>query len=444
MKNNNVLNGPIKKTLINMTIPMMYGIVAIMLFNIIDTIYVGQLGTKELAAMGFTFPVVFVIMSISMGIGMGTTSVISREIGKNNKKKVKRLTTDALMLALITVIFFAISGLLTIEPVFKFLGASPEIIQLIKHYMIPWYIGVGFLVIPMIGNSAIRATGDTKTPSKIMITAGIVNLILDPFLIFGIGPFPRLELMGAALATVISYVTTFSAALFVLTKREHMLQIPYVKTILNSWKQILYISIPASATNMLVPLSTGILTKMVSNYGIEAVAAFGVAVRLESLAMIGIMALSTALMPFIGQNYGAGNKDRILKSIKISNKYSMLWGIGIFILFVLIRKPIASIFNDDPEVIKIIGYFLLIVPLSYGLYGISLLVNVAFNATNKPLHSAMIISIRLLLFSIPLAYVGSKLFGINGIFLGISLANIMIGIIAYFWVKKFLFVKKSL
>ena len=166
---------------------MLIGIAAIVLFNVVDTFWVGQLGAAELAAMSFTFPVVMVVFSVSMGIGIGATAVIARALGHGDEDQVRRLTTDALLLANVAVTAVAIGGLLTMDPLFRALGADEATLVLIRQYMVPWYLGVGFLVIPMVGNSAIRATGDTKTPSYVMLVTGLVNAVLDPFLIFGWG-----------------------------------------------------------------------------------------------------------------------------------------------------------------------------------------------------------------------------------------------------------------
>ena len=163
-----LVEGPVGKTLISLAIPMAFGIAAIVLFNIVDTFYVGRLGAKPLAAMGFTFPVTFIVMSIAMGLSVGASSTISRAIGEGYQEKVQRLTTDGLGLAVLIVTFFALIGLTTLKTIFSLMGADEETLKLISDYMVPWFLGVGLLVIPMVGNGAIRATGDTKTPALIM------------------------------------------------------------------------------------------------------------------------------------------------------------------------------------------------------------------------------------------------------------------------------------
>jgi putative MATE family efflux protein len=383
-----LLTAPVGRTVLELAGPMVIGMAAVILFNVVDTFYVGRLGAQELAAMSFTFPVVFFVMNIAIGMGVGVVSVISRVIGEDDRKRVQRLATDGLILANALVVIASIGGLLTIRPLFTALGASPQMIVLIREYMTPWYIGIGFIVIPMVGNSAIRATGDTKTPSVIMAIAGGVNIILDPLLIFGIGPFPRLELQGAAIATLLSYSITFAAALWILAKREHMIDFsrPKVSEVLASWRVILYVGIPATATNVMLPVANGILTRMVAGFGPTAVAAFGVGTRIEGLSLIGVHALFIA---------------------------------------------VGALFNPDPEIVETVAHYLWIMPASYGLLGLVQVVSATFNSVNQPMKSALIILLRLFVFGVPLAFVFSRGMGVTGIFVGLACANAVVGVIAY-------------
>ena len=435
-----LLQGPVGKTLTSLAIPMAFGIVSIILFTVVDTFYIGRLGTEPLAAMGFTFPISYIVMSIAMGLSVGTSSTIARAIGEGHQLRVQRLATDGLGLAFLIVTCFSLIGLTNLNTIFSLMGAKGEILELISDYMIPWCLGVGLLVIPMVGNGAIRATGDTKTPATIMIIAGIVNIVLDPFLIFGIGPFPRLELQGAALATVFSWAMAFTASLWILGKREGMIRLPIFdpKHSFDSWKRILYIGIPAAGTNMMEPLSMAVITRMISEYGEESVAAFGVGGRLEALSLIGLWALSTAITPFIGQNFGAGNYDRIRAALRFGVKFSLIWGGAAFTVLYLLSGIIAPIFNDNKAVIASIVLFLQIIPISYAMYGISALVNSMFNALGKPLQASLVIILHLFVFVLPLAYLGSKVYGLKGIFIGIAVGNAVVGIIAYLMAQKFL------
>ena len=189
------------------------------------------------------------------------------------------------------------------------------------------------MIIPMVGNSAIRATGDTKTPSLIMFISALVNTVLDPLLIFGIGPFPAWGLEGAAAATVFARAISLSISFFILYKREKMIifKPPVFQEWYDSWKKILYIGLPAAGTNLIIPVSMGIITRFVSGFGVEAVAALGVATRVESFSLTVIMALSSVIIPFVGQNFGAGKIDRIRKAVRLSQNFSFFWGIFLFL-----------------------------------------------------------------------------------------------------------------
>jgi putative MATE family efflux protein len=430
--------GAVAKTLVRLTLPMMVGIVGMVAFNLVDTFFVGRLGTLELAAMSFTFPVVLVVMSISRGLGVGATAVLARAIGVGDQHQVKRLTTDALLLSWLVVVAFVAAGLLTIDPLFRLLGANDEVLPLIKQYMSIWYLGMPFVVVPMVGNSAIRATGDTKTPSAIMVVAILVNASLDPMFIFGIGPFPRLELAGAALATVIARATTLVISLLVLSRREKMLTLERVslKEIFQTWKQVLYLGLPAAATYIIVPLSTGIITRLIAGYGPEHVAGFGVATRIEMFALTVVRALSVVLIPFVGQNVGAGKNLRVRQGVNYSQLFSLVWGLFLFLVFLLLARPIASIFNKSSEVIATTALYLAIVSLSYGALGIIELNASTFNAIKKPLPAAALSLIRMFVFYVPLAFLGSRLLGLKGIFGAVAAANFGTAGISTIWVRR--------
>ncbi len=428
-----LLEGPIGLTLLRLTVPMIAAVMAMVAFNLTDTFFVGRLGTASLAAMSFTFPIVFIVNSLTMGIGMGVSAVVSRAIGAGDEEQVRRLTTDSLLLAVIMVAILATIGLLTIRPVFTLLGARAEILELVRGYISIWFAGVIFVVIPMVGNSAIRATGDTKTPSLIMITAVAVNIVLDPLLIFGIGPFPRLELAGAAAATVAARAVTMVVSLRILIRREHMISFrrPRLQEVLASWKSVLYIGLPTAATHMVIPLGIGIITRLVAGYGPAAVAAYGVGGRIDPIAMGTIMALGSALGPFVGQNLGAGQIPRVWTAVRYSHAFSLVWGALAFGLLAIFARPLADVFSNDPEVVSIVTRYLHIMPLGYGFWGISMLSNTTLNVLHRPWHASGVTVFYIFGLYIPLALLGSHLIGLHGIFWGGASAALGGGTIAY-------------
>ncbi|UCC96000.1 MAG: MATE family efflux transporter, partial [Candidatus Omnitrophota bacterium] len=204
----------------------------------------------------------------------------------------------------------------------------------------------------------------------------------------------------------------------------------------DSLGQIFYIGIPSAATRLLLPVTMAVIMRMVAGFGAAAVAAFGVAIKVEMFVFMVIMALATALVPFIGQNWGAKRFDRVREAIHCANKFSIWWGMGHFVLFVFLALPLGYLFSKDPEVSKIITYYLWIIPVSYGLRGASFLSISAFNAINKTLVATGLNLIRMFLLYIPFAYLGLLISGLFGLFCGLCLANIIAGLIAIRWNRR--------
>ena len=220
-----LLNDPILPTLKKMTIPMIFGMVTLMMFNIVDTFFISMLGTEPLAAVSFTFPVTFTVISLAIGLGIGTSAVIAKALGSNKIEEARFDASVSLIVALLLVILLSFVGYLLIDPIFTLLGAGQLVLPLIHDYMNIWFIGSVFLITPMIGNSVLRASGDTKTPSIVMGGAGLINAILDPILIFGWGPVPALGIQGAAIASVIAWGVAVIIILYVLGVKKRLLSL---------------------------------------------------------------------------------------------------------------------------------------------------------------------------------------------------------------------------
>lgn len=429
----NLLEDPVANTLKRMTIPMIYGMVLLMTFNLIDTFFVGLLGTQPLAAISFTFPVTFTVLSLTIGLGIGTSAVIAKYLGKKDTKSAKNAATAALYLAAIIVACLSSVGYFITDPLFTLLGAQPSLLPLIHEYMDIWYIGSVCLIGPMIGNAVLRASGDTKTPSMIMGSAGLINAVLDPIFIFGFGPIPAMGIQGAAIATLISWIFGLAFVLYILTKKHdliHTTMLP-IKELVIACKDILKIGLPAASANMLTPLAAAIMTAIVASYGEAAVAAFGVGSRLESIACLIVLALSMTLPPFISQNFGAGQLHRVETAYKVAIKFILAWQIVIYIIMAVCAHWIASAFSQESEVADLIKLFIWILPLGYGLQGIIILTNSSFNALHKPMIALGLSIIRLFVCYLPLAYLGSLIYGLPGLFAGALLGNVLMAMISY-------------
>ncbi|WP_159656279.1 MATE family efflux transporter [Vibrio atypicus] len=431
-----LLTGPIPTVLRQMTIPMTFGMIAILMFNLVDTFFISLLGTEALAAISYTFPVTFAVNCITMGIGMGLSTNIGRLLGQGHSQDAARFSTHGLILAVVLVALACSVGFFTIEPLFLQLGAKPSLIPMIEQYMQIWYLTIPLLVIPMAGNSAIRATGDTKTPAKIMMLAGFINGVLDPLLIFGYGPFPELGIQGAAIASAFSWLGALIGSLYVLVRREKLLGLPHPLKLVNDWRLILKIGTPAAISNAMTPISGAILMMMLSSHGTAAVAAYGAAQRVESILILVLMSLTSALTPFIAQNMGANNPQRSFAGMFLSMRFSVLFQLGVFLMMVPLSIPLASLFSQEQSVKDLLWHYLLVVPFSYGFQGIVMMLISGLNALHQPLKAFQWSSMRLFAFTLPSAWVGSQLYDIEGLFIGIALGNIMGGILGYLYALK--------
>ena len=219
--------------------------------------------------------------------------------------------------------------------------------------------------------------------------------------------------------------------------------VPEIEKIQTAWKNILQISIPTALSLSIIPLSMGFITNLIASYGNFAVAGFGIALRIENLILVPIIALSTVIIVFVGQNWAALNYSRVNRSLALSFQFSLFWGIIIAVLFGLSSKTITNIFNDNPDVINVVRSYLILVPISYTALGIVYLSNSSFNALGKPLLSLGITLSRMLVLYLPLAYLGSWLFGLNGIFLSFCLSNLIMGMASLIWNRKILRAKEK-
>ena len=308
-------------------------------------------------------------------------------------------------------------------------------IPLIKEYMQVLYIGVPFVVVGMVGMSSMRATGDTRLPSLLMIIASITNILLDPIMIFGLGPIPAMGLKGAAMAALIARGAIFLGTLYLMHERIHMLsfRVPKLDELRSSWGDILHVGIPAAGTNAIIPIATAVITAMLAQYGTEAVAGFGVASRIESLVLVMFYALSAVIGPFIGQNISAAKAERIHTALRLCSRFCLLSGVVMAVFLLFFSDFLPSLFSANPTVKNTATLFLLIAPISYGAYGIVMAMNASFNGMGKPGPAVIISVARMIVIYLPLAYLLRYFYGISGIFMAYAIANILSAVIAYKW-----------
>lgn len=412
---------------------MIIGMLMLFTFSLVDTLFISFLGTEALTAISFTFPVTFTIMSLAIGLGIGASAVVGKYLGRSDYEKAKEASTVINYISLLLATIVVAICWFFMDSIFNLMGARESLMPAIREYMNVWFPGSIMVVCIMTGNSILRACGDTKTPSILMAAAGLINAILDPILIFGLGPIPALGIQGAAWATVTAWGICYFYLMYILVIQKELVSssMPSRPVMLSSGREMLRIGVPAAGANMMTPLAAGIMTAIAAGFGDEAVAAFGVGARLEPMATLIVLAMSSSLPPLISQNFGAAKIDRVEKAYQLSIKFILVWQMLVYALVALGAGVIASTFSDDPKVIETIKLFLWILPLGYGLQGIVILTNSSLNALHRPMAALYLSSARFFVFYVPLAYVGSQWFGLAGFFGGAFCGNLLMAAISY-------------
>lgn len=429
-KSKNLLEGNIASTLTRQTLPMTLGLISLMLFHIVDSYFVGQLGVKELAALSFSFPITFTFISLSIGLGIGVSAYVAQTIGRGCDKN-QNVHQSALILNLAIISLASAIGFVFSRPIFSLLGADQDMIELIMEYISYWYLAAPFYAFIMTMNSLQRAAGNTKFPAAIMAISSLLNAALDPIFIFGFGPIEGYGLQGAALASLIAWMISCSLGLIYIQRCEHWFtELPSLQQMQLHAKQILKIGIPASAANMLTPITSSILIAIISNYGEAEVAAFGVGNRIESLAILMILALSMTLPPFISQNFGAKQFSRVQHAIALTRKFSLAWQFLIYLTLIAFSESIAQIFSDSSEVHELIKLVIYILPLGHGAMGIVILSASSLNALSQPSRALQVSIIRLIVITIPFAAIGGYVDGFKGLLIGITAGYFLTAVIA--------------
>lgn len=436
-KSIDMTTGPVGPQLYQLARPMMFGILAFMSINVVDTFFVAQLGVAPLAAMGFSVPLVFCMASLAIGLGAGVTSAVSRKLGAGRREEASQLIVDGLILALLVSLVVTVIGLLFMDQLFVLLGAEGETLELIGDYMVPWFIGSPLIILPMVLTAVMRAAGNSSLAGRVMVMSSLFNLILDPLLIFGLLGFPRLELMGAAIASIIARLLTMMMMFRALRDLlSGMGRLNSFDGMLKSWKELLRVGLPAVGTNLIIPVSSLVVVYLVAQYGEKAVAGMGVASRVEPIALVVFYALSSIVGPFCGHNLGAGNFNRIEQALSAILRFGIVSGLVLAVVFWFFGYWIAGWFTEDQAALAVAVSYLSIVPFSYGCYGLVMCLNAGFNGIGVPIPGMVISFLRVIGLYLPLALVLQLVAGYSGLFIATALVNVVVATIGWYWFKR--------
>ena len=420
-------NQSLGRALLHMTWPMLFGILALMSFQLVDSGFIGQLGVRPLAALGFTLPMQQLIIGVQVGLGIATTAIISRTLGTGDKDRAKRLgglvvIIGALIVALLCLILWSARSL-----ILHLLGAQPGLMPLIDQYWVPWLLSAWLGAMVYFGYSLCRANGDTRLPGLLMVFTSLLNLGLDPLFIFVF----NWGLPGAAWATACAFGIGCLLVYPRLVKRYWLTLRLGPLNVGQGLKQLLSIMGPAMLSQMLPPVSAMLATGLVAAFGSTAVGAWGLGTRLEFFSIMVVLALTMSVPPMIGRLLGSNQIERVRRLVWLAVRFVLAWQLGVAVLWLALSGLLASILTTDAQVGQVLQSYLLRVPFSYSGLGTCMLMVSVCNALGLPLRALLISGLRLFACYLPGLWIGSHFFGLHGLLDGALVGNLLAGLFAW-------------
>ncbi|MGM0409362.1 MAG: MATE family efflux transporter [Bacillota bacterium] len=435
-----ILNGPITLTLMKLAWPIMITNGMQVLYNIADTFWVGKISAQAVAAISISFPVVFLFISIGAGINISGTTLVAQYTGAGESEKADKVATQLFVFIFTLSIILSLTGFIFNENILHLIGAPEDIMEQATNYLEIFFIGLPFMFLFFVFSALLRGVGDTKTPMKMMILSVAINLIADPFIIFGWSFFPELGVRGAALATISSRAIAGLFGMYLLFSGKKGIHIKkkYLKPDLNMYKKILRIGIPSAGEKSMAAISIVLFMGIISRFGTMAVAAYGIGHRVMSVVRMPVRGFGRGTTTMVGQNLGADKIDRAERCSWIATAITFFALILIWVVMIIFPEQIIGIFNNNPEVIEIGSSYLVIAGFSFAFIGVRLVIGSAFRGAGNTLVAMILAIIALIILRIPLSYFLSVNlnWGINGVWWGMLIANGIAAILGVYWFQK--------
>ena len=427
--------GPMPRHVLRLAGFMVMGFIAMTIAQLIEAVYLGMVGSAELAAVAFTFPVVMAFNAMTRGIGIGTGAVLARAIGKGDREHAARLTSHGLLLTLGFTL--ACAGLLWWQSrdLFSLMGAREHVLDLAVAYMVIWCLGFPGFGLSMVGSGLMRSIGDPAFPGYVMTMGSVAQVLVAPPLIFGWFGVPALGIEGAAWSFVVARGVSFLMTVWWFVIKEKMIRWN-LGELMRSARDILHVGVPAGASNLIQPLSAAVTTRILADLGTPVVAGFGVATRIDAVVTMVVIGISASAAPLVGQNWGARLYDRVDQALSLGYRYCMIWGLIAAVIMWVGAEFFVGLITDDPALVRTATLYLYIVPISIGFMGMVNVANASFNALSKPGPPLVLSLSRLLVVYTPIAIVAEVVYGYVGVFVAIAAVNILFGVIGRWWNRR--------
>jgi putative MATE family efflux protein len=407
-------------------------------YNLVDTIWLGRYSTEALAAISFAFPVVFFIISLGLGIAIAGSILVAQNVGADDEARAEFAASQTVTYAIIASVVLGTFGYVAVGDLLALLGASGSVLTGATAYLQVISLGMVFMFAFFMFMSLMRGYGDTITPMLVMLVTVVVNMVLDPFLIFGWGPFPELGVVGAAYATVFSRALATVIGMSIMLSGVRGVQIHPAQMVpdLAFLRKLVRIGVPASVEGTGNAIAVNLMLVIVGMFPTVVVAAYGVGVRLFSVIFLPAIAVGRGVETMAGQNIGAAKEDRAAATTRFAGTamFATLAAVGAVVW--ILAADIVRIFSDNPEVIEIGRLFLRYVAPTFGFTGVFHAYKGGFRGAGRTLTAALISIAMLGAIRVPVAWVAARSWGYRGIWLAFAVSNVAGAAIGYLWYRR--------
>jgi len=427
-------SGSIGRAVVLLAIPMVLEMGMESLFVVVDIFFVAKLGADAVTAVGLTEAVLTLLYAIAIGLSTGATALVARRIGERNVEAARIVAVQAIWVAVGLALVTAAIGILYAQEVLELMGASPEVVAGGVGYTVVMLGGSVTILLIFMLNAVFRGAGDAVIAMRVLWLANGINIVLDPLLIFGVGPFPELGVMGAAVATTTGRGVGVLYQLYCLSRTESRIRLKLTDLGLRAqvMLRLLRVSLPGAFQYAIAMSSYIFLMRVISAYGSAAVAGFTIGIRIFAFTFLPAWGFSNAAATLVGQNLGAGEPERAERSVWITAKYNAAFLVMVALVFIFVPEPIVRFFTSDPVVVAYGVDCLRYVSYGYGFYAVGLVVTQAFNGAGDTDTPTYINLFCFWLLQIPLAYVLAQelAWGPQGVFITIAVCDSILAVIA--------------
>lgn len=406
---------------------MIFGVLALLGFQLVDAAFIARLGVAPLAALGFTVPVMQLVIGVQVGIGIATTAVISRAIGTGAALRAQRLGGLVVLSGAVVVLLLCLGLWAGQEPLLRALGADPALLPRVRAYWLAWLPSAWLGAVLYFGYSVCRAHGSMRLPGLVMVATSLVNLVLDPLFIFTLG----WGLPGAALATVVAFGSGVALVYPQLRRRRWLRFDLAALPPLAALRGLAGIAGPAVMSQLLPPLAATLATALAAGFGSAAVGAWGFGLRVEFFSLVAVLGLTMSLPPLVSHHLGAGDADTVRALVRIALRFVLAWQLAVALAWLFASGPMAALLAESAAVRGLLRDYLLLVPVSYSGLGVCILLVSVCNALGMPLRALLISALRLFACYLPALWLASRLLGVQGLFIGATAGNIAAGLMAW-------------